>query len=518
MIETGDYINPSFNYNPRFNKPPLSYWVVAVSYHIFGISEWSERATMALAACGLIFAVFVMGRAIFNTQAGFWAAIVLATMPRFLMHSRRIVVDVYLTLFMGLTLTFFVLSEARPQRRKLWLALMYVSVGLGLITKGPIAAALPAISFFLYLLVHRHLGRIRAMMLPVGFLIVSAIVLPWYVAIYKQHGWHYIASFILKENLSRYTEEGWGPRRHFFYVTSFFGDLFPWSLLAALAIVLIAIKKYGPQSEANTTGEGDESAALKIRLSRLLAFWITTIVVFFSFSRNQQDQYILPTYIAAAVLVGGLITFFTEQNQERLVQALSKGVFALVGLLMVLGGALLLYIVFSAPPEFTLAGLSVIGFTLLIVGACAILFVVLKQQRLIVFAFALALVVLNWAFVLALLPDFERYKPVRPLSEIIRAQAGPEAKVGYYKFASPSMVFYLRRPVFEYYFEEEMRKLFASNDEIYCIMRAEDYEAIKLKLPPTRIIASRPLFRARLNTILKGADLPQIVLITNKTQ
>ena len=50
MIESGDYINPSFNYEPRFNKPVLSYWIVAGLYRVFGVSVGVQRAAIAGAA------------------------------------------------------------------------------------------------------------------------------------------------------------------------------------------------------------------------------------------------------------------------------------------------------------------------------------------------------------------------------------------------------------------------------------------------------------------------------------
>ena len=50
MIEAGDYVTPSFNFQLRMNKPVLSYWNVAASYHLFGISEWSERLPIAIGA------------------------------------------------------------------------------------------------------------------------------------------------------------------------------------------------------------------------------------------------------------------------------------------------------------------------------------------------------------------------------------------------------------------------------------------------------------------------------------
>ena len=61
------------------------------------------------------------------------------------MFSRRIFVDMAVTAMMTLTLLFFVLAERYPSRRRLFLVLMYVSVGLGVLTKGPVAAAIPCL-------------------------------------------------------------------------------------------------------------------------------------------------------------------------------------------------------------------------------------------------------------------------------------------------------------------------------------------------------------------------------------
>ena len=57
--------------------------------------------------------------------------------PRLLMFARRIFIDIYISMFMALTLLFFALSERYPARRRLFLVLMYVCVGLGVLTKGP---------------------------------------------------------------------------------------------------------------------------------------------------------------------------------------------------------------------------------------------------------------------------------------------------------------------------------------------------------------------------------------------
>ena len=54
MVKTGDWITPYFNGETRFDKPPLIYWLIAISYHLFGINEWSVRLPSAISGTGLM--------------------------------------------------------------------------------------------------------------------------------------------------------------------------------------------------------------------------------------------------------------------------------------------------------------------------------------------------------------------------------------------------------------------------------------------------------------------------------
>src|SRR6187431_548973 len=150
MMEAGDYVTPSFNFQLRMNKPVLSYWNVAASYHLFGISEWSERLPIAVGAIVIIAAAFGLGRLLGGTFAGLLAALVLATSPRMMLLARRIIIDVHITMWMALVLLFFALAEVRPTRQRWFLCLMYVAAGFGVLTKGPVAVFLPAVVFFIY--------------------------------------------------------------------------------------------------------------------------------------------------------------------------------------------------------------------------------------------------------------------------------------------------------------------------------------------------------------------------------
>jgi 4-amino-4-deoxy-L-arabinose transferase-like glycosyltransferase len=498
MLESGDYISPSFNDNPRFNKPPLSYWIVAAFYHLFGVSETSERLAIALAAIALIASIFVTGKTVYSIEAGLLAAIALAASPRFLMFSRRIIIDLYLALFMSLTLMFFLLAEKHPHRRRVYLALMYVSVGLGVMTKGPVAALLPALAFLIYLTASKKLSHLGEMMLPAGALIVALIVLPWYVAVYQQHGWGYIESFVIRDNLSRFTEPVWGPRRSvFFYLPVIIGDLFPWSIFFIAAVWLAVKQRFRPD------GDSRPQAAL-------LGIWIAVIVVFFSASRNKEDLYILPSYAAVSAITGGLLARLSERK------SLVRTATAILAALIAIIGAAIVYLFNHSSSPLRLAGATAVGASLAAGGVAAVALISFKKDFAAVAVTALSVIAANYFFALVALPDFERFKPARQFSEIIKSRASGDALAGYYRLASPSMAFYLRRAVFEYYREEELIAAFASGREVYCLMTEEDYVGVKAALGESYILATCPLFQVKLKSIFERKELPQAVLVSNR--
>ncbi len=522
MIESQDYINPSFNYQPRFNKPPLSYWIVAAFYQIFGVSEAVERLAIALAAIVLIASAYGLGRLTFSQEAGLMAAIGLAASPRFLMFSRRIMIDVYLAMFMALALLLFMLAERQPKRRRIYLAAMYASIGLGVLTKGPIAVLLPGLATFIYLAVYGSLKKIRELMLPTGLAIIAVIVLPWYVAVHAQHGWGYIQDFLLRDNFSRFAEQAWGPSRGpLFYVGVIVGDFFPWSLFFAAALWCEARERFGwrgaiPRSAAGDPESPIAAEAPQSRHSTLLIVWVIVIVLFFTISRSKEDLYILPIYPAVAAIAGKQLARWLGGFQSADVPM--RVTAALLGVVLLVGGGGVLYLFGGGARGYELGGATAIGSTAIVGGLIAISAVAVSQRLLAVLVPVTSLVIFNWIFVLRTLPDFERYKPVRPFCEVVSSKPR-DALVGYYRLASPSMTFYLRRPIFEYSAPEEIATAFSSGKDVYCVMTAAEYDAIKHELPAqTHVLARRPIFQVKLKRILERAELPQVLLVSNKAE
>ncbi len=496
MIEAGDYVTPSFNFQLRMNKPVLSYWNVAASYRLFGVSEWSERLPIAIGGVVIIGTAFALGRLLDGTLAGLLAALVLATSPRLLLLARRIIIDIHITMWTGLVLLFFALSETRPSRRRLYLSLMYVAAGFGVLTKGPVAVFLPALVFFIYLASQKRLGDLRHMMLPTGALISLAIVVPWYYLLYREHGWEYIGSFIFGENLGRYAGAvGEQSRGLLFYIPVMLADLLPWSLMIPLALWWAARERR------------------QNRVARLLLIWIAAIVVFFSLSGTKEDLYILPIVAAEAALVGGLIARAIEDDPVLRPVAWSS---ALTALLLLVVGVTMVW-AFAGANRYALAGATFAGAVAAAGGAGAVLWSVRHRVFAATLTIAGSLVLITWCVVLCTLPDFERYKPVRPFSEIIKTRASVGAIVGSYKFSLPSMVFYLHRPVMEVVLPDHLRAVFHSTSDVYFVMAEDEYRRIKDRLPvDTFVLARQPMFDLKPVNFLDRTELQQFVLVSNR--
>ena len=426
------------------------------------------------------------------------------------MFARRIFIDVYISMFMALTLLFFALAERYPGRRRLFLILMYACVGLGVLTKGPIAALLPGLVFAVYLIAHRELGRTREMLLPLGTLIVLAIVVPWYAALYQQSGWAPIKSFLFGENLARYVD-GVGvnaDRPVWWYLPVVFSDSFPWSLFLFPAAALW----FRERAQARRAGDVD------FRIRTLLWIWILGIVGFFSLSAGKQDLYIYPI-VPALVALAGIVIARALAPQAPEAPRLTL-VTSVIGGLLVVGGAGFLALFNSSMAVYALAGSALVGLSAIAGGAAAMLLAWRQRVGAALVAVAGALIVVNWIFVLKVLPSFEAYKPAPGLAAVLKERASPSDLIVTYNVALPSLVYYLRRHTDVFYDHGPVLDLLHSRRPLYLLVSRDDFDrAIKPVTPvPLCQVSSQPTFDVKLRNVLSRERLPEILLLTTKCQ
>jgi hypothetical protein len=397
MVVTGDYLNPSFGGEPRFNKPVLSYWLVAGTYRLLGESVAAERMVIAAAALVTILATLVIGGAIGGRATGLLAAVVLATAPRFVFFSRRILIDVLVTMFMTAALACFVAAERYPERRRTMLLLMYLAIGGGVLTKGPVALVLPLLAFGAWLLMERRLGDIRRLMILPGALIVLAVVVPWYAAVYNQHGWDYIRQFFVGENLDRFSAPFTTARSAFFFIPVLLADiLVPWAPLLVVPLL--------------TAWQREPDAAESGAVRRVVWCWVVVIVAAFSFSASKEDLYILPGDSRG----GGIDC--RRSRQDRLGRSEPRHRLGAGGDLVRVSGLEWRHLEWFTTGYYAVAGAATLSVLLALTGGLAIASLWRRQFVAAVLTLACGFILFNYVFVARALPDLERLKPVRPLA------------------------------------------------------------------------------------------------------
>ena len=311
MLDSGDWITPRIDGIAYLEKPPLKYWLIAISYIIFGVHDWAARIPIALSAVLLCWVTAQFGTWAFGARVGMYAGLCLATCAGLFLFTRVLISDVMLTLAITLAIWSLVraLDEAEPHP-SLWAVLMWASLGTGLLIKGLIAIVFPVAVGLLFLLFERRLfdrkvwGRLQPIA-GVGLLV--AIAAPWHViatlrnppyldlTLHSERGsYHgFFWFYFINEHLLRYLglryprDYNTVPRLYFWLLH--LAWLFPWS------VYLPAVWKLD--------FAGRDRAS---RTRRLALIWIGVVLLFFSFSTT-QEYYSMPCYPALALLLAGAL-------------------------------------------------------------------------------------------------------------------------------------------------------------------------------------------------------------------
>ena len=192
---------------------------------------------------------------------------------------------------------------------------------------------------------------------------------------------------------------------------------------------------------------------------------------------------------ALAALVGASLAAATDGGRSGANASVRVVALATGALLLVAGAGVMA--LFVAPGRYPLAGLGTVTVAAGVGGLAVIAFAATRRLHHAALALGACFVVAAWIFVTATLPDFERYKPVRPLAETITRTASATAVIGSYRLGIPSLVYYLRRPIVESYAPQQVTELFGSDADVYVVMADRDYQDIRDTLPVRTYVVDR---------------------------
>ncbi|MGH7991198.1 MAG: ArnT family glycosyltransferase, partial [Limisphaerales bacterium] len=196
MIETGNWLVPQLWYLPHLDKPPMTYWLVAASMKIFGQNEWAVRLPLALAGIGGVWATFLLGCSLGGRRVGFWSTLILQTSLLYFVLARFLTTDIFLTQFTLWAIYFFWRSwqkqKAEGGRQKAeffeWHLAGWIAIAFGFLTKGPIALAIPIVSFTALLIFRRKEISEKKILfagLLAGFALFLILAAPWFLAVFQ---------------------------------------------------------------------------------------------------------------------------------------------------------------------------------------------------------------------------------------------------------------------------------------------------------------------------------------------
>ena len=291
MVQTGDWLIPRVNHVKHFHKPPLSSWLVAASFVLWGPSEWSARLPGIVLSLILLFGMIRLGKFLFDFETGLNAAWILLTSPLYLVTSKLVTTDIVLTFFVFTAMASLAHLFFGGRRPVLAFYGAALSSGLGMLTKGPVAwmiALLPAVLFAFWKKKKLRIAARHWFFAGFLFLVIS---LGWYGFLLLQN--INAAPYFLKVQLLGRIAGGSVGHAHPFYYFLIILPLgfLPWFLFLPFAL---------------SSGLGKEAGSEARDKLQFLVLWFLIPLIFFSFFRTKLATYIVPLFPPLAMLVAYL--------------------------------------------------------------------------------------------------------------------------------------------------------------------------------------------------------------------
>lgn len=240
MFESGNFLEIFYNYEPRYNKPPLTYWLIASSSAIFGLNEFAIRLPIVLMAIGSIWFTYLIGRQLYGNKGGLYAMMMMAFSVQLLAVKQYASPEIPLTFFFTLTMYYFL--KGFELRKSKYMILAFVVLGLTVLTKGfPYIIVIAGILGLYVLLkgpftMSRIWGDVKLLKLHIGIPVALLIGLSWVIFMYLKDGAEFWEIYYRETFGRALSKETNGPKP-FFYLEVISWSILPYSLAFFFALI-----------------------------------------------------------------------------------------------------------------------------------------------------------------------------------------------------------------------------------------------------------------------------------------
>ncbi len=473
-FQNGNYINLTIHGDAYDQKPPMMFWLGALGFSIGGISNfWFKLPILLLVFAGFYWG-FQLGKSLYNSRVGYLTATFLAFSVIYSLYSMDIHADTPLQAFV--TLALWQLFEfIKTKKNKHWI-LGFTAIGLAMLSKGPIGAAIPAFAVIGHILLKKDFRFLFDYRWFLGIILAFVVASPALIGLMNQFGWAGIRFFFWENNVGRITGSYvQAVNDPIFYVHSLVYLFLPWSLIFFISVFY------------------EFKFLIKNKFRTTEYFTFTGIWIFFIILNSASSQ--LPNYIFAIVPLIAVLTAkwadIAIENKQKLYKVyLSAQNFVVIILwLMIFTVAFYLF-------PFPKSGYWIIVITGIVFTLYAIFKIKDELIRFLIptlISFALLIFLLNthvfpYMFSLQAPPKVARY---------FTANAGPTNKLYNYKYGQYELFFYSEPQATQLKSKAELKKA-AETKGSWIFTDPEGFEEFEtLKIETDTIIEYKHLYLNR---------------------
>lgn len=517
MVESQDWLTPHFNYEERWQKPILYYWITAAAFAGTDVTEFMARFGSALSGVGLVLLTWSAARRLTGDERGAWiAGAIAATCYGYFAMARFALPDLPLALF--ITATIWAAMRATDRAETIpasWAALAGLSAGLGFLTKGPLAVVIPAIVLVpIWWREKRSAAGLKRPVLRVSHFALGAVLfaiagLPWYVAMWLQHGTPYLQSFFVADNLERFATTRYNDvRALWYYVPILLGGLLPWT-------VFLLVLPWRPLRDIWRR---------KRRLTAVewrLLIWALAPLLLFTASVGKQPRYILPVLPPIAMMLGVGISDRLDaayqpaaRRELTIATLITAAMFVLMAMLFYRTRILFV----SAYPALTSAGIACVCAAATAIGVTALSGAWRRLPAVMALSAAILLLTLEFGAFAGKRPE-----AVEEIAAMIHANRLGGEPIGEYNAFVRNLPFYThirQRSIID---DTGAIAFLRSNERVFLVLQRGDYERLKtVGGAPLKTIGQVTYWNTagvRLRTLVAPSpeeDLDTVVLVSNR--
>lgn len=478
MLENLDFIVPTFNNVLRTDKPPLHYYFMQLGYSIFGVNPFGARFFSGIFGAFTLLVTFFFIKKYENTTTA-WVTILCAWSAVFFIQEFHLAVpDPYLIFFVSSGIWLFYDFYKLGNKKSLWL--MYMCFGFGVLTKGPVAIALPGLIFLLFLIFQKQfvVKTILSYRPFIGILLVLLVCLPWYILVHLQTAGEWTHGFFVGHNLNRFGSKMEGHGGVFLITWAFvLLGLMPFSFFTPFA--LLKAFKYKQHSFV------------------FFAFLASVVfIAFFSISATKLPNYTMPCYPFLAFLIGRSLVQFYEKPTQKLHVKIVVVIIGVLALFLPIGGKIALQ------NEPALEHVSTMAFWLIptsVVTLIGVVFFFKNELKKAFLTVSVGWIILIPTLFLIIYPVIAKENPIAQAKMIIPNKN----KVGIYKRFDAALPINFKKtyPVFQSL--EQVNAFFKKYPDGFLVTNAKNFDKLKDHKDLVLVFERKAIFESHTTRVYK---------------